>query len=83
MITATYGLSGILLAATGWMFQHNLLTATTQTICWTAIFFIASCAANSAYLAVSEVFPLETVRWPLRFFMLRGRWPAVSLRLPF
>ena len=36
-----------------------MLTATTQAIAWSAIFFFASSAASSAYLTVSEIFPLE------------------------
>jgi MFS family permease len=28
-------------------------------LCWSAVFFLASAAASSAYLTVSEVFPLE------------------------
>ena len=59
MITLTYGLAGILLALTGWLFHAGLLTAQTQTLAWTIIFFIASAAASSAYLTVSEIFPLE------------------------
>lgn len=59
MITLTYALSGILLALSGWLFQHGLLTAQTQALCWTIIFFVASAAASSAYLTVSEIFPLE------------------------
>src|SRR5881296_2874347 len=59
MITATYGLAGILLALTGWLFHADVLTAQTQTLAWTIIFFIASAAASSAYLTVSEIFPLE------------------------
>src|SRR3989442_2938030 len=59
MITLTYGLAGILLALTGWLFHAGVLTAQTQTIAWTIIFFIASAAASSAYLTVSENFPLE------------------------
>jgi MFS family permease len=59
MITATYGLAGILLALTGWLFHAGILTAQTQTLAWTIIFFIASAAASSAYLTVSEIFPLE------------------------
>src|SRR6266545_2109671 len=59
MITLTYGLAGILLALTGWLFHAGVLTAQTQTIAWTIIFFIASAAASSAYLTVSEIFPLE------------------------
>ncbi len=45
MIAATYGLAGILLALTGWLFHAGLLTAQTQTLAWTIIFFIASAAA--------------------------------------
>jgi MFS family permease len=59
MITATYAISGVLLAITGWMFAAGMLTALTQTIAWSIIFFIASAAASSAYLTVSEIFPLE------------------------
>jgi len=59
MITATYGLAGILLALTGCLFRAGVLTAQTQTLAWTIIFFIASAAASSAYLTVSEIFPLE------------------------
>lgn len=59
MISITYALSGVLLAVSGWLFQHGLLTARTQAVSWTVIFFIASCAASSAYLTVSEIFPLE------------------------
>lgn len=59
MIATTYGLAGILLALTGWLFHASVLTAQTQTLAWTIIFFIASAAASSAYLTVSEIFPLE------------------------
>src|SRR6266704_2586308 len=59
MITATYGLAGVLLALTGWLFHAGMLTAQTQTLAWTVIFFVASAAASSAYLTVSEIFPLE------------------------
>lgn len=60
MISATYGISGVLLAITGYLFAHGYLTATSQTALWTVIFFFASAAASSAYLTVSELFPLET-----------------------
>jgi MFS family permease len=59
MIAFTYGISGILLAITGFLFQQQVLTETTQTIAWMVIFFFASAAASSAYLTVSETFPLE------------------------
>jgi MFS family permease len=59
MIPATYALSGILLAITGLLFVAGLLDATTQTLAWSAVFFVASAAASSAYLTVSELFPVE------------------------
>jgi MFS family permease len=59
MIGATYAISGILLTGTGFLFQQGLLTAQTQTIAWMIVFFFASAAASSAYLTVSEIFPLE------------------------
>ena len=59
MITFTYGASGILLALSGYLFSIGVLSAQTQTIAWMVIFFFASPAASSAYLTVSETFPLE------------------------
>jgi len=49
----------VLLLITAILFERGVLNATSQTILWTVIFFIASTAASSAYLTVSEVFPLE------------------------
>ncbi|MPZ57442.1 MAG: MFS transporter [Rhizobiales bacterium] len=59
MIAFTYAVSGLLLAAAGWLFMRELISAETQTVCWMVIFFFASAAASSAYLTVSETFPLE------------------------
>lgn len=59
MISITYISSGVLLTVTAWLFEAGLLTALTQAICWSVIFFVASSAASAAYLTVSEVFPLE------------------------
>jgi MFS family permease len=59
MIALTYCFSAVLLALSGWMFARGMLDAKTQTAMWCAIFFIASAAASSAYLTVSEIFPLE------------------------
>jgi MFS family permease len=59
MISGTYILSGALLAITAVFFQQGLLTATTQTIAWTVVFFFASAGASAGYLTASEVFPLE------------------------
>ncbi|WP_288039586.1 MFS transporter [Acidiphilium sp.] len=59
MITATYATAGLLMIATGLLFVGADLSATGQTAAWTTIFFFASAAASSAYLTVSECFPLE------------------------
>jgi MFS family permease len=59
MIGATYILSGAGLALTGWAFVAGWLDARSLTLCWSAVFFLASAAASSAYLTVSEIFPLE------------------------
>jgi len=72
MITTTYGLAGILLALTGWLFHAGVLTAQTQTLAWTIIFFIASAAASSAYLTVSEIFPLEIRALAIAIFYAIG-----------
>jgi MFS family permease len=72
MITLTYGLAGILLAVTACLFQAGLLTALTQTLCWMIIFFIASAAASSAYLTVSEIFPLEIRALAIAIFYAIG-----------
>jgi MFS family permease len=68
MIAGSYGISGILLAVTGYLFTQGTLTATTQTIAWSVIFFFASAGASSAYLTVSEIFPLEIRAMAIAFF---------------
>jgi len=72
MITITYGVAGILLALTGWLFHAGTLTAQTQTLAWTVIFFVASAAASSAYLTVSEIFPLEIRALAIAIFYAIG-----------
>jgi MFS family permease len=72
MITFTYAVSGVLLAVTGAMFAAGWLTATTQTIAWMVIFFFASAAASSAYLTVSETFPLEIRALAIAIFYALG-----------
>ncbi|MFC0408309.1 MFS transporter [Roseomonas elaeocarpi] len=59
MITATYALAGLLMAATGYAFAQGWMSAVGQTAAWTVIFFFASAAASAAYLTVGESFPLE------------------------
>jgi MFS family permease len=72
MIAATYGLSAALLLLTGSLFATDSLTVVTLTALWTAIFFIASPAASSAYLTVSEIFPLETRGLAIAVFVALG-----------
>ncbi len=72
MISATYAGSALLLIITGYLFTANLLSAATQTILWAVIFFVASPAASSAYLTVSEIFPLEIRAMAIAFFYALG-----------
>jgi MFS family permease len=72
MIASTYALSGLLLAATAFLFVHGALSAITQTVAWTAVFFFASAAASSAYLTVSESFPLEVRALAIALFYALG-----------
>ena len=72
MITLTYTLSGLLLAATGYLFSRGLVSAEGQTIAWMTIFFFASAAASAAYLTVSEIFPIEIRALAIAFFYAIG-----------
>ncbi|HEY2525006.1 MAG TPA: MFS transporter [Candidatus Binataceae bacterium] len=72
MISATFALAALLLIATGWLFARGDLTATTQAILWSVMFFFASPAASSAYLTVSEIFPLEMRALAIAIFYSAG-----------
>src|SRR5258705_9848815 len=72
MITLTYGVSGVLLGLSGYLFSIGALIAPTQTIAWMVIFFFASPAASAAYLAVSETFPLEVRALAIALFYAIG-----------
>lgn len=72
MIASTYAVSGVLLAATAYLFSRNLLSAQQLTIAWMIVFFFASAAASSAYLTVSETFPLELRALAIAFFYAIG-----------
>ena len=63
---------GLLLAGAGYLFATGVLSATGQTIAWMVIFFFASAAASSAYLTVSETFPLEVRALAIAFFYAIG-----------
>ena len=72
MICATYAISGLLLLVTGALFARGLLDATTQTLAWCVVFFFASAAASSAYLTVSELFPVEIRGMTIALFYAIG-----------
>jgi MFS family permease len=72
MIAATYGLSGLGLLVTGYLFSRELLGANGLAICWSSIFFVASAAASSAYLTVSEIFPVEMRAVSISLFYAAG-----------
>jgi MFS family permease len=77
MIALTYGVSGVLLAFTAYLFASGILTAVTQTVAWCVIFFFASAGASSAYLTVSEVFPMEIRAMAIAFFFVVGQGAGV------
>jgi MFS family permease len=72
MIAGTYLLSGVLLLVTAYLFDQGVLSAVTLTACWSVVLFFASAGASSAYLTVSEVFPMETRALAIAFFYAIG-----------
>jgi MFS family permease len=72
MIALTYATSGVLILLAGGGFAAGWLTAVTQTVAWTAVFFVASSAASSAYLTVSELFPVELRGMAIALFYAAG-----------
>jgi MFS family permease len=72
MITLTYVGSGLLLVLTGVLFDNGSLSANTLTAMWCLVFFFASAGASSAYLTVSEIFPMETRAMSIAFFYAVG-----------
>lgn len=72
LIAGTYVLSGLLLVGTALLFNAGALDAMTLTICWMVVFFFASAGASSAYLTVSEIFPMETRALAIALFYAVG-----------
>ena len=72
MIAGTYIVSGVLLIVTAFLFRAGVWSAETQTAAWCVIFFFASAGASSAYLTVSEIFPMETRALAIAFFYAVG-----------
>ena len=72
MITATYGIAGLLLAGAVIPFGTGHLGAKGMGILFSVIFFVASSAASAAYLTVSEIFPLEIRAFAIAIFYAAG-----------
>ncbi len=72
MITACYGIAGLLLAGVLFPFVHGTFAARGLGIAFTVIFFVASSAASAAYLTVSEIFPLEIRAFAIAIFYALG-----------
>jgi MFS family permease len=72
MIALTYGTSGVLILVAGAGLLGGWLGAVTQTLAWSAVFFVASSAASSAYLTVSELFPVELRGMAIALFYAVG-----------
>ncbi|GBR42964.1 major facilitator superfamily transporter [Neoasaia chiangmaiensis NBRC 101099] len=72
MIGGSYAVSGVLMFVVALAMNAHLMTALTQTLAWSAIFFFASAAASSAYLTASELFPLEMRALAIALFYAMG-----------
>jgi len=68
MIFITYFFAGGVLLASAYLFKAEMLSAGTHTIFWCVSFFFASAGASSAYLTVSEIFPLEVRGQAISYF---------------
>ena len=72
MIFMTYLLSGLFLILSAHLFAQDQLSVFGQTLLWSTIFFFGSAAASSAYLTVSEIFPLESRGLTIAIFYALG-----------
>jgi MFS family permease len=72
MVTGTYLISAVLTAALGVFLLGGGLTTWSFMAFIIAIFFFASAGASSAYLTVSEIFPMETRALSIAFFYAVG-----------
>src|SRR6478609_4486444 len=72
MVTATYLGSAALTTVLAILLLGSSLTTWTFMAFVLAIFFIASAGASSAYLTVSEIFPMETRALSIAFFYAVG-----------
>jgi MFS family permease len=72
MITGTYLASAALTAVLAILLLTNSLTAATFIALVAVTFFFASAGASSAYLTVSEIFPMETRALAIALFFAVG-----------
>jgi MFS family permease len=72
MVTLTYLGSAALTAVLAILLLGNSLTTWSFMAFVLAIFFLASAGASSAYLTVSEIFPMETRALSIAFFYAAG-----------
>jgi hypothetical protein len=73
MIAATYAISGVLIAVSGYLFMIGVVSsALIQSLAWMVTFFFASAAASAAYLTAGEIFPLEIRALAIAFFFAVG-----------
>ena len=72
MIAATYAGSGLLMIAAALFFRRSDAGAIGLAIWFSIISFIASSAASSAYLTVSEIFPVEVRAFAISIFYAAG-----------
>ena len=72
MVSATYLGSALVTAALGVFLLQGTLTTWTFMAFVLVIFFIASAGASSAYLTVSEIFPMEARALSIAFFYAVG-----------
>ena len=78
MISFTYGIAGVLLTVTGYLFWINALTLSTQMLLWSLMFFFASAGASAAYLTVSEIFPMEIRAMAIAFFFIVAQGAGIA-----
>jgi MFS family permease len=72
MIAGTYLASAAIVVALGLLLRSGTLTTWTFMALVMAAFFFASAGASSAYLTVSEIFPMETRALAIAFFYAIG-----------
>ena len=72
MIAGTYLISAVMLAVIGIAFNGEVFSDWGLTLALAATFFFASAGASSAYLTVSEIFPMEIRALAIAFFYAIG-----------